>query len=296
MELIVNCIICKSERLSPYSMRFMRGFPHLSRVKCRDCGVVFANPVASDAELHEFYQNYYDKGNFALLGYKELHRSKFAKYSDEESHGLAANFSYVLDHKKAGNFLDIGFGLGEPLFLADKFGFQVFGTEYDDDAISFVKSHISDGSFHKGDIFDAPWQSETFDFIRFWHVIEHVKDPRAYMEKVFKLLKPGGVLMIGTPNISCLAYKVLRGATFLSFRIPAIVDGLEHTVLFSKKTLRNLTNEYGFEVVKHFAHGNGVNYAELLKENIPLKKKVVIALQSVWHVSQTLYLRRPNQR
>jgi len=142
MKLLNKCILCGSTQLKPYSMSHKIGYPHISRVKCGSCSAVFANPIAEQNELIEFYQNYYDKGNFELFQYKESHRRRFKELSKLSEELLSKEFDYVLKHIKNGNFLDIGFGLGEPLFLASQLGFNVYGTEYDSDAIKFISEYI----------------------------------------------------------------------------------------------------------------------------------------------------------
>jgi len=71
MKLLTACPICKSEQIGPYAMKYAQNFPHVSRTICKSCEIVFANPAASYEELNEFYKNYYDKGNFGDLQYKQ---------------------------------------------------------------------------------------------------------------------------------------------------------------------------------------------------------------------------------
>jgi len=68
--------------IEPYSMKWQLNFPHISRSKCKSCGIVFANPVASYQELQHFYTNYYDKGNFGALNYKLRIKEKIKEISE----------------------------------------------------------------------------------------------------------------------------------------------------------------------------------------------------------------------
>ncbi len=292
MNIRKNCPLCDSGDIRPFAMRYQPEAPHLSRTKCGSCGLVFANPMAEPDELVEFYQNYYDKGNFELFGYKDMHEKKFQAYRDMDESSLQGAFRYALKYKDQGNFLDIGCGLGEPLFLASMNGFKVFGTEYDQDAIDFLSGHLPDVTLHKGDLQTAPFKKESFDFIRFWHVIEHLTDPRVYVKAIRPLLKEDGVLMIGTPEIGNLGHRLYRFLRFFTHRIPGIIDGMEHTVLFNKQTLARLLTEEGFEVIEHRAEADKENYKELLFGDLPLKKKLVRVLQSIFRVNQVLYARK----
>jgi 2-polyprenyl-3-methyl-5-hydroxy-6-metoxy-1,4-benzoquinol methylase len=245
--------------------------------------------MASDQELVQFYQKYYEKGNFGLFEHKELHKTLFEEYDGMTEVELSEKFNYVLGHKKGGKFLDIGFGLGDPLYLADKFGFDVYGTEYDKDSIEFVKSYLPNSKLTYGGILDAQYENDTFDFIRFWHVIEHVREPDIYISEIKRIIRKDGILMIGTPNISCKAYLIHRFINFHLHRIPTILDGTDHTVLFTKSRLRDLLDQFGFRIIKHTSEGRKEELFDLIKQKIPLRKKVARLLQSVWDVDQTLY-------
>lgn len=292
MKLLAECILCGSTELKPHSMRFRSGYPHISRVKCAACSAIFANPIAEQRELIEFYQNYYDKGNFGLIDFKATHKKRFKELNEVNQELHKKEFNYVLKHKSSGEFLDIGFGLGEPLFLAHKLGFRVYGTEFDADSIKFISEYIPKGTWFEGDLLDSNFNQDFFDFIRFWHVIEHVLSPTDYIKKIRSILKPGGVLMIGTPNIASNGYRIYRFLKFFSLSIPAIVDGMEHTILFNKKTLAKLLQDEGFEIVDHYTHSNIENYKKLLFGDLPAWKKVVGLLQSIFHVNQTIYAKK----
>jgi transcription elongation factor Elf1 len=76
MELLHQCPICKSEQIVPFSMKYQSGFPHISRTQCKQCQLQFANPMANEKELMDFYSNYYSKGNFGALDYKKKIKEK----------------------------------------------------------------------------------------------------------------------------------------------------------------------------------------------------------------------------
>lgn len=67
-----HCPLCKSSDLSGFALDTQRKGPHISRVKCETCGLVFANPMADALELADYYTNYYDKEHFEAFGYERL--------------------------------------------------------------------------------------------------------------------------------------------------------------------------------------------------------------------------------
>ena len=173
MKLLTACPICKSEQIGPYAMKYQKGFPHNSRTICKSCGIVFANPVADEQELNAFYKNYYDKGNFGNLQYKQKTISQFEniqKATIQELLQLDRNVKYYTGE---GNYLDVGFGLGFHLYIAQKLGYQVYGTELDKDCIDFVQPYILGAQLYNGDLLSAKYENNQFDIINICHVIEH---------------------------------------------------------------------------------------------------------------------------
>lgn len=110
--------------------------------------------------------------------------------------------------KKKAAVLDIGCGTGRNLsFIKDtlkKPGFQFFGIDYSIGCISYAKSQYKKMNItfiqHDGKI--APFPDESFDYIVSSHVLEHIplKDAHIYISEISRILKKGGVAVIGTPN------------------------------------------------------------------------------------------------
>jgi 2-polyprenyl-3-methyl-5-hydroxy-6-metoxy-1,4-benzoquinol methylase len=49
---------------------------------------------------------------------------------------------------------------------------------------------------------DLPSELTNFDLVALWHVIEHLHEPRAALRQTYNLLRPGGQIVIGTPNVA----------------------------------------------------------------------------------------------
>lgn len=287
MILYQHCPLCNSENLEGYAVDSIRKGPHNSRVRCANCHIVFANPSANFDELNEFYRDYYDKGNFGLLNYKQRTVDEIRRISDYTEAQLKKEASYISNYKTSGNFLDIGCGLGAGLIYARRFGFNLFGTELDPDAISFVNEHFDATVFH-GDLLSAKYPNCFFDYVFFNHVIEHVLDPNAYIAEIFRILKPGGFLYVGTPDISAPFYRMYRAFRFATFRVPQIIDGIEHTFLFNKETLTNICTKNGLSVVRHRNLAVGDSLSNIWKSDMSLKKKVSRYVQTKFNVNQEL--------
>ena len=120
----------------------------------------------------------------------------------------------------------------------------------------------------------ANYPVDFFDFIHISHVIEHVLNIRAYLKEMKRIVKPGGYIAIGTPNMSSKLYQIHRLASFLRFQIPDVVDALEHTFIFPKSVLGSLCQEEGLKVMDHYTYGLGEKLGNLIRYQMPLSKKI----------------------
>jgi 2-polyprenyl-3-methyl-5-hydroxy-6-metoxy-1,4-benzoquinol methylase len=154
-----------------------------------------------------------------------------------------------------------------------------------------VKNHFQVETF-QGDVWAANYPDDFFDFIHISHVIEHVLDPRAYVKEMKRIVKPGGYIAIGTPNMSSKLYQFHRWASFLRFQVPDVVDGLEHTFIFPQSVLRSLCQEEGLEVMDHYTHGLGEKLGRLLRYQMPLSKKINRLVQNFFQVNQWIVCRK----
>ena len=191
-----------------------------------------------------------------------------------------------------GNYLDVGFGLGMHLYIAQKLGYQVYGTELDKDCIDFVHPYLLASQLYNGDLLSATYENNQFDIVNICHVIEHLIDPNSYLLELNRIVKNGGVIIVSTPNIGALAYQIFRGINFLNFKIPLIVDGLEHTVVFNQKNLRVAIENYGFEIIDQYTESVNDSFSNIWKSNLSLRKKVVRYCQTFVKINQVIVAKK----
>ena len=93
--------------------------------------------------------------------------------------------------------LDVGCGRGVLLTeLADR-GFEVHGVEHSEAAMfgaDPAKIRIARA------LADAGYPADYFDEVIIWHVLEHLRDPRATLAEVRRIVRPGGRLIVSVPN------------------------------------------------------------------------------------------------
>ena len=103
-------------------------------------------------------------------------------------------------------FLDIGTADGQFLScLKSRCGgdFELFGID------KFADSNLQEQNIRmiKADFLEFDFKDKTFDLITLFDVIEHIEDLHSVIQKIAKLLKPGGKLVIVTPNFESISRK-----------------------------------------------------------------------------------------
>ena len=149
------------------------------------------------------------------------------------------HYARHLPKLKPGNnrLLDVGCGNGAFLSRARDAGWEVFGTDFDPEAAKHVRAQGID--VWTGDYCKAPFADESFDVITTHQVIEHVYDPSDFIRYLFKWLKPGGSLWLGTPNFDSKLHR-LFGENYRFLHPP------QHLLMFTWLALERLLLNSGF--------------------------------------------------
>jgi 2-polyprenyl-3-methyl-5-hydroxy-6-metoxy-1,4-benzoquinol methylase len=136
----------------------------------------------------------------------------------------------------SGRFLEIGCSTGEMLIVASS-SFAVTGVEADERNSRLARSRGLD--VFSGTLRDAKFPDEHFDVAAIYHVIEHVPSPREELRELHRVIKPGGWLVLETPNIATAWFRLL-GARWRQI-IP------DHIFFFTPRTITKLCESNGFE-------------------------------------------------
>ncbi len=232
---VTHCPVCQSTRLQD---RFsVQGF---GVMRCEDCGLMLTNPQPSDAELGRIYgEDYFLVENDAAgqrhvdtlkQGTADLYLDLLAKYAS-----LPAG----------ARLLEIGSGQGDFLVRAQARGMDVTGVEYSAHANGIAQGKLGGrGRLLVGEVGDVPVSDGPFDVVACSDVIEHVRDPAAFLERVHALLRPGGIVFVATPTQDSWSARLL-GRRWMEFKP-------EHLWYFSTATLRSLLTQHGFaDIVDH---------------------------------------------
>lgn len=188
-----DCPACggrRIEHLLPLALeRRVRRYGFVSG--CRRCGIVFANPLPAESAIARTYSAAGEWG-------RERQSEHEKAVSDRRLRQLfapVANDLCVWNPPPGATVLDIGCGLGGMLDAFARFGWNTYGIE-PASKVAFTR--------HR-ELAQIP-SSSSFDLVLLHHVLEHVSSPLAMLREAASALRPGGVLLIGVPNLDELSH------------------------------------------------------------------------------------------
>jgi 2-polyprenyl-3-methyl-5-hydroxy-6-metoxy-1,4-benzoquinol methylase len=152
--------------------------------------------------------------------------------------------------------LDVGCYAGIFLEIAAGHGWQAWGVEPSEWAAEEARRRGL--NVITGTLSTAGLPPGTFDVVTLWDVVEHLTDPRAELEGVNRLLRPGGLACIHTIDVGGLLPRVMGP------RWPWLME--MHLYYFSRRTMASLLERTGFQVLRQFTQGRYVLLDYLLAQ------------------------------
>jgi 2-polyprenyl-3-methyl-5-hydroxy-6-metoxy-1,4-benzoquinol methylase len=226
-----GCLICGSAKLQE-----LKGYEKDHLVKCNVCGFVFCHNIPTQQELIKHYDGY-PRNNYnspiTIKRYNELLDS-FESY------------------KKTNNILDIGCGDGYFLEAAKKRGWNVYGTEFTDAAITVCSQKGI--LMHEGILNPDNYNNVEFDVITSFEVIEHINNPQTEIKSIKKILRSGGLFYLTTPNFNSISRTILKGKW-------NVIEYPEHLSYYTHKTINKLMTSDGFLRLK--VETTGINISRI---------------------------------
>lgn len=142
--------------------------------------------------------------------------------------------------------LDVGCWTGQLEKLASKSAKKMVGIDPNPEAIAFAKKKLPDVKFVVAKANKLPFSNSYFDTVFLMDVLEHVTKgtEEEVLRQIHRVLKPGGALIISTPNKHLLSI-LLDPAYFLI--------GHRH---YSMKEISKMLTKAGFKIKKHRFVGN----------------------------------------
>ncbi len=208
--------------------------------RCTGCSLLFMNPRPPRAALDALYTDAYYAGE-AEFGYADEREQE--PQVRVRAAGRLARVERLLaaDAITTRRVVEIGSAFGVFLDEARRRGWEPRGCEISPASATWAEEHFG-LTIHRTDLADAGLPDASADLVTGSEVIEHLTDPRRTVAAAFRVLGPGGIVVLSTANEASVA-RVLRGARW-GYYMPG------HVVLWSARTLSRLLRDAGFERVK----------------------------------------------
>src|SRR6185503_17033623 len=182
--------------------------------------------------------NKYADGEYSSGVYREYAKSRDLKLATARPR-LAA----IKQRTGGRRLLDVGCATGFFMEAAADEGFDVRGVEFSTVAISLARPDIRD-RIVRGDVNELlSRESETFDVVTAFDIIEHVQNPAKFLQELCEILEPGGVLAISSPDTGHFL-RYLMGSKW------PMLQPMQHTMLFSRRSIAALLERCGFQGIQ----------------------------------------------
>jgi len=229
----VACNLCGSQKYRTFCTKF-----GLRLVRCRSCGLVFANPRLVEEEILKRYNLSYFFDEY-LPGFG----------ADREAYNLGIlrnRYSFYLEildrcSPPGRRLLDVGSGAGFFLKVAQEKGWEGEGVEISEGASAYAREIVGVKVHHRN-IEEMNFPEEVFDAVTLLDMIEHLRDPLRSVTGMKQILRKGGFLLINTPDLDSLSRYFLGDAW-------AVLSPAEHLFNFNQKSLRFLLERAGLSVL-----------------------------------------------
>jgi len=261
-----SCLLCGCEGALLYANLQDRlfGAPgNWNLMQCPECQLVWINPQPIPEDVGKLYARYYthqkhDASKRMLAGLRRsvnasILKSSFGYQMNGPSKIIGSMLSWIgplkelaggevlwLEYGEQRRLLDVGCGNGSFLVHMRKLGWEVTGIEPDEEAISAAREKFGLEAFH-GSLEEAKFPDGHFDAITMNHVIEHVLDPIELLKECNRILRPGGTLVVVTPNINSLG-RYSFGEYWRGLEVP------RHVFLFSPDAMKSCAERSGLVV------------------------------------------------
>lgn len=237
IELSLSCPVCQSDSLKMIGKKYddRYGYPGtFDLYKCLKCSHIFLDAYHDNATFKRLYTCYYPRSEMSLEGFREVPEvSGFKSWFNGEKHSA---YCWVPENVRV---LDIGCGFGQTLGYHQARGCEVYGVEADENIRRIADKYGF--KVHVG-LFDPnQYEPDFFDYVTLDQVIEHVTDPIETLKGIARILKPGGMAIVSTPNANGWGAQ-LFGRFWINWHAPY------HLQHFSVKSMSIAAEKAGLNV------------------------------------------------
>lgn len=270
----MNKIVCKDHTVSREKFELIFD-PSLE--------LYYTHPQPSKQSLPHYYKSE------TYISHTDANKSLFDKiYQEVKKYAIGKKVALLESFEGDGkNLLDVGCGTGDFLKAASKRNWEISGVEPNKQARKLALKKLSGSESIVSDLDDLinTSQSEQYDVITLWHVLEHMPNYDNYIDKLNSLLKKEGHLLIAVPN-----YKSYDAQHYKEFW--AAFDVPRHLWHFSQNAIHNVFEKHQMQVSKIIPMHFDSYYVSFLSEKYKTGKSNIfkafwIGMLSNWKAKKS---------
>lgn len=233
------CIVCGTNM---YKMFVHGSFRYL---RCPECQHVATLPYPTRQEIEEHYHKGFQEENYGeVMQHQQVYQSAMKALADK----IEKKIKFQGKSIQGISVLDIGCFTGEFLVEMRNKGARVYGVELQESAAKIAGKKLGDNIVSADILYsNLIFSEDQFDIVTLFGVIEHITDPRRLLERVNNFLKPGGLLMIQTPNSHSLLARIFG-------KLWPPYTSVEHIHLFSHSSIKRLLTNYNYQNIVFSPH------------------------------------------
>ncbi len=213
--------------------------------QCRNCGLTFLSPQPEARSLGELYPGDYDCHQHPGA----IESAWPVRYMRQRRLASQRRMVVRRSRRQTGVILDVGCSTG--LFLAEmaRHGWQALGIE---PVAGAARTAAREYGLRviQATLAEADMAEGSLDVVTYWQVLEHTRSPRAELQRIHRLLKPGGLFLATVPNYEGFDRRVF-GHHWQGYDCP------RHLFAFDRRTLAAYLSQTGFEYISTSCSGPG---------------------------------------
>jgi 2-polyprenyl-3-methyl-5-hydroxy-6-metoxy-1,4-benzoquinol methylase len=208
-------------------------------MRCPSCGHVHSRHYWTEAGMAEVFRN----ANASQLAESSAELAvKRATWSPvvDKVVGLLGGYRAVVDRETRPIWVDAGCGDGALVMTAADYGFAAIGLDARAEAVRRIQA--MGFTALQSDFMTLKFEV-VLDVLSMMDVLEHIPYPREALSKAAQVLRPGGVMVISMPDLTCSSWKVMDSEKLNPYWME-----IEHCHNFSRERLVSLLKNCEFDI------------------------------------------------